>query len=308
MRYEYSLLVKVSEMYYFQKKAQKEIGVILDLSPATVSRVLQEALDMGVVKVEIVEKDSEYDELGKKLQEKFNLEYAKVINIPYSSDQWHQKKALGQAAKEVFLSLVAPGNNIGIGAGETLYEMISSLNVGDIAFNVKIVPMMGGWASSRLNTETNNLVYNLASVLKCEYASLLAPAVVSSGKMKELLYEEEEIKKVQQLWHSLDIAVMSIGPDITLGNHKDYYANEISSNATGDLLGWIIQEDGELMQTSLHNKLISLPIDTLKKVPKRIAIGGGKSKCRNVNAVLKGGYATHLVTDSETALYILNNG
>jgi len=85
MRYEYSLLVKVSEMYYFQKKAQKEIGVILDLSPATVSRVLQEALDMGVVKVEIVEKDSEYDELGKKLQEKFNLEYAKVINIPVIS-------------------------------------------------------------------------------------------------------------------------------------------------------------------------------------------------------------------------------
>lgn len=306
--YPISQLVKVAELYYYRKKSQKEIGVLLHLSPATVSRILQEALDIGVVKVEISKEASDYGELEYSLEKKYGLDKVVVVKSLNNKDNWHIKKILGQATKEVFTKIVEPGDKVGIGPGETIYEMISSLNVEDVVFNIKLAPLMGGWCSSQLNTETSNLIFNMASTLQCEYYMLLAPAVVSNKDVKEALIKESEIKQVIKLWDQIDLAVFSIGSEIIHGSHRDYYESAESGDGVGDVVGWIIDSKGDLVDYELNERLISIPLDTLKKIPKRIAVGGDRHKCMSVKAVLEGGYATHLVTDYNTALYILNNG
>jgi len=306
--YDIPLLIKVAEMYYYKNISQKDISKLLNISRAKVSRILQEALSSGIVNIKITDGSIDNSELSEKLRRKYNLDIVRIINMQDADEGWRLKKGLGQEAKNLFLNVVEPNNVVGIGPGVTLREMISSFSIGEIPFPISVVPMMGGWSSSRLNYETNNLVYEMANTLVSEYYTLLVPAVVSNKEIRELMYSEPEIKVIRQLWENIDIAIYSIGPKLSLGEHKDLYTSIDSDKTTGDLLGWPIESDGTLSESELNNRLMSIPLEQLNKIPKRIAIGGGINKCTNVNAVLNGGYATHLITDYSTAQYILSNG
>ncbi len=305
--YDVPLLIKVAEMYYYRNLSQKDIGKLLNLSRPKVSRILQEALSSGIVQINISNEAIEHTDLNEKLRKKFNLEMVKIVNIHNVNGGWKLKKALGQAAKNLFVDIVKPNDIVGIGPGVTLSEMISSFSIGEIPFPIKIVPMMGGWSSSKLNFETNNLVYNMANTLVSEYYTFLVPAIVSNLEVRKLMYSEPEIKAIKDIWETMDFAIFSIGPKLSLNEHKEFYSSTDVEKITGDLLGWPLESDGQLSESTLNDRLMSIPLEVLKKVPTRIAVGGGINKCTNVNAVLKGGYATHLITDYSTALYILDN-
>lgn len=308
-QYPSSLLIKVAELYYNNKKSQKEISTLLKISPATVSRILQDALDTGVIKVEIVRDAVSYEHYEKELEKKYKLKKAVVIDVSNSREDWQIKKLLGYESKKVFSEIVEHGDKIGLGPGETIYEMILSFNDNDAVLNTKIIPLMGGaWSSSKLNTESSNLVLNMATVMRAEFYMLLAPAIVSSKATRDAFLNEHEIIQTVNIWNELDMAIFSIGPEIEYGSYKGHNKKLNSENIVGDIAGWIIDNNGCLIETDFNDRLISIPLDVLKKVPKRIAVGGGPKKYRSVKAVLHSGYATHLITDQNTALYILNNG
>jgi deoxyribonucleoside regulator len=81
-----------------------------------------------------------------------------------------------------------------------------------------------------------------------------------------------------------------------------------SLKAVGDIAGRIINEYGEELDIDYNRRLISIPIDVLKKIPKRVGIGGGQNKYRSVKASLEAGIVNYLITDYQTCLYILENG
>ena len=53
--HDLAALVLISEMYYIQGRTQKDIADSLGLSRPTVSRLLQTARDLGVVRISIVD-------------------------------------------------------------------------------------------------------------------------------------------------------------------------------------------------------------------------------------------------------------
>ena len=60
---DYRLLLKVSKLYYEQRLTQQEISERLMLSRPKVSRLLQQAEDVGVVKINIIPQPGIYTEL-----------------------------------------------------------------------------------------------------------------------------------------------------------------------------------------------------------------------------------------------------
>ena len=51
----------------------------------------------------------------------------------------------------------------------------------------------------------------------------------------------------------------------------------------------------------LDARMIGITLGELKAVPVRICVAGGPLKREAIRAALRGGYATHFVTDVETA-------
>ena len=51
--------------------------------------------------------------------------------------------------------------------------------------------------------------------------------------------------------------------------------------------------------------MIGLTLREIAKIPERICVAGGPEKVEAIDAMLRGGYATQLVTDEVTALALV---
>lgn len=311
--YSNSILIKVAELYYQRKLSQKQIAEKLKVSVPTVSRMLQECLDTGTVKVQIVNIQNRVVEMENKIKEKFGLEKAIVIETPAKTDDGDLKKLLGKQASELLFEICCAGEKIGISAGGTIYELIESLSGENKIPGVQIIPMMGSWGNKNPKTETNKLVSTMAGALKSDFHLLPAPAIVSSEEVKKIFMNEPPIIQVVSLWSQLDSAIFSIGPEIenslfpTLTDDPDKVKSAKNLGAVGDIVGRVIDQSGYELDIDYNRKLLSISLETLKKIPKRVGIGGGPNKYRSIKAVLEANLINYLISDYDTCQFILDS-
>ncbi len=67
------LMIKIAKLYYESGLTQDEISRNLRLSRPKVSRLMQEAIKMGVVKISILQEPGSYADLERQLEQKYNL-------------------------------------------------------------------------------------------------------------------------------------------------------------------------------------------------------------------------------------------
>ncbi|GAB4319886.1 sugar-binding transcriptional regulator [Pseudothermotoga elfii] len=310
--YEYGELIKVAKLYYLKRKPLRAIAKELKTSIATVSRMLAEASRVGIVKFEITDPRERVEILERSLARRFELVKSLVISQNVNDSQSSLKRLLALHSTNLVIETLSPGVIVGIGPGETIAELVSSFTRDHFMEDIKLVPLMGGWSLYDLEHETNKLVTEFASVLGSDYHILPAPAYVSSQNLRELIMKEPQISAITQLWKHIDTAIFSIGPEIEHGLFRQLVPDEnhISEakklGAVGDILGYLIDENGNVLDIDFNRKLVSIPLEELRNIPVRIGIGGGRLKYRAIKAALKAKYVNILVTDSETASRLLN--
>jgi len=310
--YPYGELLKVAKLYYVKRKPLRTIARELRISIATVSRMLSEATKLGIVKFEIVDPRGLAKDLQKSLTKRFSLMRSLVALQDTRGSLASLKRILALNSVNLILETLPAGSVVGIGPGETMAELVNSFAQTYFMEDVKIIPLMGGWGIHSLEHETNKLVTEFASVLGSDYHILPAPAYVSSQNLRALIMKEPQISAITQLWEHVDIAIFSIGPEIEHGLFQQLVPDEshISEakklGAVGDILGYLIDENGNVLDINFNRKLISIPLEKLRSIPVRVGIGGGRLKYRSIKAALKAKYVNILVTDSETASRLLN--
>ncbi|MEE9572044.1 MAG: helix-turn-helix domain-containing protein, partial [Candidatus Neomarinimicrobiota bacterium] len=93
-RYKSTVLVEAAKLYYDHQLSQLEISKKLGVSRPTVSRLLQQARNTGIVKIEITDPSDVGTQLESALVDKFDLK--KVIVVPNDTDDTKIiKKRLG---------------------------------------------------------------------------------------------------------------------------------------------------------------------------------------------------------------------
>lgn len=306
------LMIKVSEMYYLDKLSQSEIAKKLKISTSTVSRILAQSLKKGIIKVEIVDIQKKYPLLQQKLKSRYQLIDAVIIDNLENERSIELKKTLGKVAAEKFFKLLKPGYLVGIGPGETMLEMINSMSRTKFVGGIRVIPLMGAWSRGSVEHECNKLVHLLSSKLDCDYYILPAPAYVSLKNVKDIFLNEPYIKEITSMWSSVDIAFFSTGVDTYSGvpvqmiNEEEIIKKARRNKGVGDILGHIIDEDGKEIELELNEKLISIPLDVLKKIPLKVCVSGGPAKFRSIKGALESQLINVLITDKQTANLLLD--
>jgi deoxyribonucleoside regulator len=309
--YEYGLLIKVAELYYYKRLSQKAIAEKLGISVPTVSRILNEALLSGLIKVQIVDIDQKTSDLNAQLKEKFGVKDVVIINPPASSNPDFLKKLLGKAACEFVVEAANPGAKLGLGPGSTMFEFVEAMDPKRRLPGIILVPLMGGWGFGGLAYEVNRLVSTAAASLHCEYNLMPCPALVSSEELRDMLLREPLIEEILHLWDSIDIAVFSLGGEVETGSYpqlrknEEYLPSAKRHGAVGDILGRFLDASGKVLDIDVNKRMVSIPLEKLAQVPLRLGIGGGNSKIRVLRAALKAGLINVLVSDSTTCETIL---
>lgn len=303
------LLLTVARLYYENGATQAEIAKKIGYSRPTVSRLLTEAREQGVVHIRITHPLERAMQIEKELAAKFGLQNVRIAN---NADLASIPQQVARCAADYIVENSRENLAIAVSNGYAVNATIEAM------------PQLG-WDQSKVfqmngSVGTNNILLNspetcrrMASALGGRYYSLPAPLVVASVQVAESLRESSQVQPILDFAARSDIALVGIGsvnPGPSSHNFDDYADAETQQilteqGAVGHLCGHHFDAEGRHIRTPLCDRTIGLDMERLKSLPRSIGVAWGESKVRAIRGAVLGGYISVLVTDRETAIELL---
>jgi len=300
--------IRIAWMYYVEGLTQNEIAEKLDIGRVTVVRNINEALKQREVKIWIEGDIAECLDLEKQLRETFNLEEAVVV--PEPSDPTNIARSIGVATGMFITDRLHSDMSIGVGWGTTLHDALQTLAPKDVE-NLKVVSLMGGILQAR-SYNPSEFAWQFARITDADCYLLPAPALVDSPATRTALIERCGLNDVFKRAERLDMAVMSIG--YIAASSSTFKVNLVSeaeraelvrAGAVGDVLCHFYDREGKLVDHSVNDRVMSIPIPTLRKVPRRVIASGGSEKVEALLGAMKLINCNALITTETTAQELL---
>jgi DNA-binding transcriptional regulator LsrR (DeoR family) len=305
---DFRLLTKVSKLYYEDNLNQDEIVARLHISRSTISRLLAQAREEGVVKIVVVPPTGIYASLESKIEEKYGVKEVIVLDIPIQDSPQIIARELGAAAAAYLFRVADPNDIVGVSWGYTLRGMVAALEPKKYP-NLCIVQMMGGIGKPESESHATELCRQMARTLSCKLALLPAPGVVHSKQTREVYLMDEHVRTAMNLLPGITLAFVGIGSltsysisvrDETILTQSDL-DEAIANGAVGDIANRFIDADGQPVQVELNERIIGIDLDQLGKIPRVVGVAGGSNKIAPIRAALRGKLIDVLITDQATA-------
>jgi len=312
MAYDTKLMVKVANLYYKENLKQESIARRLKVSKYQVNRILKKALNSGMVQINIIDPAKNISDLEDRLEKKFKLKRAIVVENFGLSDT-ELKAKIGQAASRYLLDIIKEGDTIGVSWGTTINEVINYLPT-KINRSIEVVQITGGSHELSIDLNCHDITRRFASKFGVKPHLLYAPSIVDTKKMHDMLLEETSIKKTFKNFSKLTIAMVGIGamyPRVISTLVKTGHISGIdleslkASGAVGDVYSHFFDIDGKTCDSKLSERIIAMPVKELLRVPYSIGIAGGELKAEAILGAIRGNYINILITDSNAGEKIL---
>lgn len=312
MSFDEDMAAKVCHYYYFDQLTMSDIGARLGMSRHKVGRILNGALQSGLVKIEIRHPISKSVSLERELISRFGLKSAIVATFPEDLPADELKQRVGAAAANFVASVIDDGDVVGIGWGTTTFEVANQISaVG--AKSVKVVQITGGNGAVSARFGCQDVTRVFAKNIGVEPVLLHAPGIVGSKNMRDLLLEEQMIREATQYFPRLSLAVVGIG---TLQPRRSALVDsgiipasilaEIEGRGgVGDIYSCFIDAEGNIIDTVLNERMVAIGIEDIKRIPRSIAVATGASKANAVRAVMRAKLTNVLVVDEKLAEAVL---
>lgn len=306
------LLIKVAYLYYIEEKKQSEISKDLNINQATVSRLLQEAKEQEIVKIEI--RNDEYTQLIKLeryVQEKYGLKNVILVNHSRKLNETEKCKAVAKEAAIHLRQIIQNDSIVGLASGKTLERIIGSITVNRTTDAV-FVPLVGAPGHSSSQYHVNAIVYEIAKQYDGRSIFINATAVQEDKETRNNIVNSKYFEEINSYWEKLDIAVIGVGEP-----HKQplkYWTEQLTEadmenmklyNAAAECCCTFIDKDGRIIKNDQYERKIGVDLSKLTKVPHSIAVVQSKKKAAPLSAFLKTGFINTLITDKETILEVL---
>lgn len=300
--------MRIAWMYYVEGLTQNEIAEKLGIGRVTVVRNINEAQRQHEVKIWLDGEVAECLELEARLKATFGFQEA--IVVPEPSNSQFTAKSIGIAVGMYATENMTDDMAIGVGWGATLYESLQTLAPRELE-NVQVISLLGGIMQAR-RFNPSEFAWQFARTVGADCYLLAAPAVVDSPATKEALIERCGLNNVLRRAERLDMALLSVGitsPDSTTFRFG-YLSDEdrvllMRQGAVGDLLYNFYDRDGHLVDHPINQRVISVPIDMLRNVPKRVIASGGNEKIDALLGAIKLIDCNVLITNEVTARELL---
>jgi DNA-binding transcriptional regulator LsrR (DeoR family) len=277
-----------------------------------VSRILQKAKETKIVRVSIKLPYTVNQEVGKELCRRFELDEAYVVKRN-TSDNGTVAEALGRMWA-FHMGVNLPDECVlGMGVGRTVGHLVQNLTPMRTK-GLHVVQLMGGLADVTYRNPFT-IVQETCRKLHAEGTYFTSFAMVENEELRDsIVYKSKMGQQVREQWDGCDMALFGVGPIETGTLHSlQMITNEEvdrvkEKGVIGDFLGHFFNSEGEFVETEFEARLVSIPLDTLSKIPKKVALAGGEDKVATLCGALKTGMIDTLVTDESTGKGVLDIG
>lgn len=310
MDYNSEQFFRVLKKYYLMRKAQKDIAQSENVSTATISRMINRAIEMGYVTFSLKLPEVTMFELEEQIKEKFHLDYVSVVHVDVN-DKDVISNDVANSVSNYLNHIVKDNDIIGVSWGNTLYKVAQKLKPKDVS-NVITVGVNGGVSKSATTTNAEWIISQFAKNFNGEGYLLPVPSFVDNPKIAKTLQGDSRIQELFTLINSANILLFSIGnirEDSVLiksGYFKPEEYQELRRQGyVGDICSRYLKKDGSHSDDDLYNRVIGISLEELKAKNNKICVIMEEEKAIGLYGALKGGYVNTLFIDELTAIKLM---
>jgi DNA-binding transcriptional regulator LsrR (DeoR family) len=303
---EVVLAARVARQFYLEGFSKVEIADRLGISRFRVARLLDSARESGLVRIEIGLPGGMLDAgLSAELCSVFGLKQAFVFNFPEEESPLRQR--LGEAAGQVLMDLIKPGDVLGLSWSRTLSGLTAALT----QLPPCPIVQLTGAVPPPDGRDLLELVRSVARVGGGTAHVFYAPMLVDDAQTASAIRRQGDIAEAFALVPSVTIAVVSIGAwrsglstiyDAVTPQER---AALTAAGVHAELAGVFIGADGRPIGTALDARMIVTPAPLLGRIPFVLAVAFDAAKSQAVRAAIRGGLVHGLVTHASLARGLL---
>ena len=312
---EAALAARAAWLYYVEDLTQAEVAKRLGLAPLKAHRIIAQATRSGLVRVFVDGPISGCMELERALGEQFGLRVCRVVPgaAPDSAQGGAQAgvlplRAIGRAAAGYLTALLDRGEHrlIGVGHGRTLAAMVSEMPNRKAPAGVRFISILGGLPHV-MAANPYDVIYRLADKTSADADVMPVPFLANTAADRAVLLRQDGVAETLRAAAAATLFLVGIGEvggRAFLPSSSAIVAREVgallAAGAVGEALGFYFDADGRLLDTPLHDKVVTLSPQALRG-REAVGVAGGSGKAAAIRAILRSGLLTGLITDEATA-------
>ena len=306
--HELRLITKVAHLYHERGVRQADIARQLDLSQATVSRLLKRAEEEQIVRITVSVPHGAYTELEEEVRTAYGLKDVIVVDTVHDDEQL--LRTLGAAAAYYVETTVKHGEIIGISSwSATLLAMVDAMHPLPRTSSAQVVQILGGVGDPTAEAHAAHLTRRLATLTHGEAFFLPAPGIAGSAETARIYLHDPFIRATMDRFEQVTLALVGIGtvePSRLLARSGNIFSSEELAllqerGAVGDVCLRYFDRQGTPVLTSLNERVIGIRLEQVHTIPRTVGIAGGPRKLHAIRGAVAGQWINVLITDRQTA-------
>ncbi len=308
-----ALAARAAWLYHAGGLTQSQVAQRLGVPSSKAHRLITRATRAGVVRVLIEGPIAGCIEAEAELTRRFGLRLCRVV--PGLGEKDLPLRALGAAAASFLHDVLAREEHrvIGVGHGRTLGAAVDKLPAVP-APNTCFVSLLGG-LTRRTGTSPFDVIHRLAEKTGGEAWLMPVPFIANAAADRAVLLAQRGIGEAVALAAQATLCLVGIGevaggaflPASGVVSPGEVEAL-LAAGAAGEMLGHYFDARGRHIETSLHDRVISVLPQGAGRDGKGclfVGVAGGEMKVAAIRAVLRSGLLDGLITDEPTAQRLL---
>lgn len=302
------LTASVARRYYIDGASKVEIADALGLSRFKVARLLDEARESGLVRIEIRHAGSVDVELSERVQAALALRHCIVVDTP-EEDPASLRRELGTAAARLLTEIVGADDVLGLAWARSVSAMSAALTR---LAPCSVVQLTGALSGADVHESSIELVREVARIAGGPASYFYAPLIVPDAATARALRQQPEVARAMDLIPSVTVAVAGVG-GWSAGQSTLFDAIEPAErdalHAQGvraDISGILLDADAVPVRTALTERMIGITAEQMLAIPEVIAIAYGISKTEALRLAIRGGLVDGVITHTAVARGLLD--
>lgn len=307
------LAYQAAVMYYVNEETMSAIAHHLDVSRSTVSRLLRDARELGLVQIVLSPPQDAPSHEARELNRRFGVQ-AHIVPVPASANSIRSSQAVAGVAGVLVSTLVEDHSSIGVAWGNTLSSLGAYL-VPKRTSDSTVVQLNGA-----VNSRNVSLPY-AGSIMDCFVESFgctpvhyPVPAFFDHPETRTAMWRESSVQAVRDLQKRCDVAIFGVGTmhgtNVSHVYTGGFFDNDEledldAAGVVGDICTVMMRADGTWQDLAINQRASGPTPDDLANISRRVCVVSDESKVTATLAALRAGVATDLVLSNKSAEAIL---
>lgn len=306
--HEREVVHSVATLYYVQGQTMASIAARLAVSRSTVSRMLEQARESGIVDIKVnpVNAGSPFAEMALK---RFGIRVHSV-SVRRNAPTMHRLDQTARVAARLLADWFGDGMILGVAWGTTVSAVSGHLP--PKATRGSQVVQLNGAASRRSSGVgyAGQIMDLFGTAFDAEATYFTVPAFFDYADTKTALWREVSVQRVLSLQRQADIAVFGVGAlrgqlvsHVYSGGylHREELQQLASERVVGDICTVFVRQDGTWEDIELNMRASGPNPRSLASIRRRVCVVAGSNKVRALIAAMHAQVPTDIIIDDQTA-------